>query len=231
MHDIHAYYLSLEVSGLRVASRHDRLAARFRNAATRLLPHARLAHLPMVQCYCVAVPQDDVHRIDAGAVALPPCACSPIAPPPPPLSRRFNDTKAVGHRIVAQRAGACACGPAMTTGLSLLMHVLSCLRRHQFPAPPQPSPKKNKLSNGKAAASGGGVYAPMPPPTLVPLSAGGEKRKGVPWTEEEHRLFLLGLAKFGKGDWRNIARTYVVSRTPTQVSRVVCALWLDPHTP
>ncbi len=118
MHDIHAYYLSLEVSGLRVASRHDRLAARFRNAATRLLPHARLAHLPMVQCYCVAVPQDDVHRIDAGAVALPPCACSPIAPPPPPLSRRFNDTKAVGHRIVAQRAGACACGPAMTTGLS-----------------------------------------------------------------------------------------------------------------
>ncbi len=122
--------------------------------------------------------------------------------------------------------------------LELLMHVLSCLRRHQCLAPPQPSPKKNKLSNGKAAASGGGVYAPMPPPTLVPLSAGGEKRKGVPWTEEEHRLFLLGLAKFGKGDWRfllglakfgkgdwrNIARTYVVSRTPTQVSRVVRAV-------
>lgn len=45
----------------------------------------------------------------------------------------------------------------------------------------------------------------------------GDRRKGVPWTEEEHRLFLLGLAKFGKGDWRSIARNFVVSRTPTQV--------------
>ena len=41
---------------------------------------------------------------------------------------------------------------------------------------------------------------------------------GVPWTEEEHRLFLIGLQKLGKGDWRGIARNYVVSRTPTQVA-------------
>lgn len=41
---------------------------------------------------------------------------------------------------------------------------------------------------------------------------------GVPWTEEEHRLFLVGLQKLGKGDWRGIARNYVVSRTPTQVA-------------
>ncbi|CAI0474730.1 unnamed protein product [Linum tenue] len=41
---------------------------------------------------------------------------------------------------------------------------------------------------------------------------------GVPWTEEEHRLFLIGLQKQGKGDWRGIARNYVVSRTPTQVA-------------
>ena len=45
-----------------------------------------------------------------------------------------------------------------------------------------------------------------------------ERRKGIPWTEEEHRLFLLGLAKFGKGDWRSISRNFVVSRTPTQVA-------------
>ncbi|KAK9114754.1 hypothetical protein Syun_021551 [Stephania yunnanensis] len=45
-----------------------------------------------------------------------------------------------------------------------------------------------------------------------------ERRKGIPWTEEEHRLFLLGLEKFGKGDWRSIARNFVVSRTPTQVA-------------
>jgi len=41
---------------------------------------------------------------------------------------------------------------------------------------------------------------------------------GVPWTEEEHRLFLIGLQKLGKGDWRGIARNFVVSRTPTQVA-------------
>lgn len=45
-----------------------------------------------------------------------------------------------------------------------------------------------------------------------------ERRKGTPWTEEEHRLFLLGLEKYGKGDWRSISRNYVVSRTPTQVA-------------
>ncbi|CAL9165197.1 unnamed protein product [Musa hybrid cultivar] len=41
---------------------------------------------------------------------------------------------------------------------------------------------------------------------------------GTPWTEEEHRMFLLGLQKLGKGDWRGISRTYVASRTPTQVA-------------
>ncbi|KAG6557448.1 hypothetical protein Mapa_000720 [Marchantia paleacea] len=45
-----------------------------------------------------------------------------------------------------------------------------------------------------------------------------ERRKGIPWSEEEHRLFLLGLAKFGKGDWRSISRNFVISRTPTQVA-------------
>ncbi|KAK4784443.1 hypothetical protein SAY86_018811 [Trapa natans] len=46
----------------------------------------------------------------------------------------------------------------------------------------------------------------------------GERKKGVPWTEEEHRMFLIGLNKLGKGDWRGIARNYVTSRTPTQVA-------------
>ncbi|KAE8691727.1 Transcription factor DIVARICATA [Hibiscus syriacus] len=45
-----------------------------------------------------------------------------------------------------------------------------------------------------------------------------ERKKGIPWTEEEHRLFLIGLQKYGKGDWRSISRNAVVSRTPTQVA-------------
>ncbi|KAG6489742.1 hypothetical protein ZIOFF_051019 [Zingiber officinale] len=32
---------------------------------------------------------------------------------------------------------------------------------------------------------------------------------GTPWTEEEHRMFLLGLQKLGKGDWRGISRNFV----------------------
>lgn len=45
-----------------------------------------------------------------------------------------------------------------------------------------------------------------------------DRRKGVPWTEEEHRLFLMGLSKYGKGDWRSISRNFVITRTPTQVA-------------
>uniref|UniRef100_A0A803MBR6 Uncharacterized protein n=1 Tax=Chenopodium quinoa TaxID=63459 RepID=A0A803MBR6_CHEQI len=43
-------------------------------------------------------------------------------------------------------------------------------------------------------------------------------RTRIPWTEEEHRLFLLGLDKVGKGDWRGISRNFVKTRTPTQVA-------------
>ncbi|KAG1360767.1 Transcription factor MYBS3 [Cocos nucifera] len=38
-----------------------------------------------------------------------------------------------------------------------------------------------------------------------------ECKKGVPWTEEEHRMFLVGLQKLGKGDWRGISRKFVVA--------------------
>lgn len=55
-------------------------------------------------------------------------------------------------------------------------------------------------------------------PNLSSSGGGRERKRGVPWTEEEHKLFLLGLQKVGKGDWRGISRHFVKSRTPTQVA-------------
>ncbi|XP_078431946.1 transcription factor MYBS3-like [Wolffia australiana] len=45
-----------------------------------------------------------------------------------------------------------------------------------------------------------------------------ERKKGTPWTEEEHMAFIAGLEKLGKGDWRGISRNFVITRTPTQVA-------------
>ncbi|KAL3834689.1 hypothetical protein ACJIZ3_009425 [Penstemon smallii] len=45
-----------------------------------------------------------------------------------------------------------------------------------------------------------------------------ERRKGSPWTEDEHRLFLAGLEKLGKGDWKGISRNFVQTRNSTQIA-------------
>ncbi|CAA3012132.1 transcription factor DIVARICATA-like, partial [Olea europaea subsp. europaea] len=42
-----------------------------------------------------------------------------------------------------------------------------------------------------------------------------EMRAEMPKNE---KLFLLGLDKYGKGDWRSISRNFVVTRNPTQVA-------------
>jgi len=46
---------------------------------------------------------------------------------------------------------------------------------------------------------------------LMPVAA-------VPWSPEEHRSFLIGLEKCGKGAWRQISREFVKTRTPSQVA-------------
>uniref|UniRef100_A0A1J3JRL4 Transcription factor MYB1R1 n=1 Tax=Noccaea caerulescens TaxID=107243 RepID=A0A1J3JRL4_NOCCA len=49
-------------------------------------------------------------------------------------------------------------------------------------------------------------------------SSSRERKRGIPWTENEHKRFLLGLQKVGKGDWKGISKNFVKSRTPTQVA-------------
>ncbi|OAY41449.1 transcription factor DIVARICATA isoform X1 [Manihot esculenta] len=61
-------------------------------------------------------------------------------------------------------------------------------------------------------------YTPGGKRTAATRSREPGRKKGVPWTEEEHRQFLIGLEKHGKGDWRNISRDFVTTRTPTQVA-------------
>lgn len=87
----------------------------------------------------------------------------------------------------------------------------------------QPNSNDNNNSNGgnnndssKVAADEGYASAD----DAVPHHSGcvRERKRGVPWTEEEHKLFLLGLQKVGKGDWRGISRNFVKTRTPTQVA-------------
>ncbi|CAH8384214.1 unnamed protein product [Eruca vesicaria subsp. sativa] len=80
------------------------------------------------------------------------------------------------------------------------------------------------LSHGHGSASPGDVsdhvagdgYASED--IVAGSSSNRERKKGIPWTEEEHRLFLSGLRKLGKGNWRDISRRHVTTRTPTQVA-------------
>ena len=70
-----------------------------------------------------------------------------------------------------------------------------------------------------ACASSSGCEGPSPPESLTSEGGSGgapaEKKKrerGTAWSEEEHKLFLVGLEQFGKGDWRSISRQSVLTR-------------------
>ncbi|KAK6131826.1 hypothetical protein DH2020_034422 [Rehmannia glutinosa] len=43
-------------------------------------------------------------------------------------------------------------------------------------------------------------------------------RASKPWSEEEHRSFLVGLERLGKGDWKGIANSFVPTRNSSQVA-------------
>ncbi|XP_074588292.1 transcription factor MYBS3-like [Curcuma longa] len=85
------------------------------------------------------------------------------------------------------------------------------------PASPSSDPLVDARPRTLAAAAASG-YASDDPARGSSSNCRGERKKGIPWTEDEHRMFLIGLQKLGKGDWRGIARNFVLSRTPTQVA-------------
>ena len=41
---------------------------------------------------------------------------------------------------------------------------------------------------------------------------------GKRWTEEEHKLFLIGLNQLGKHDWKEISQKFVITKTPAQIA-------------
>ncbi|KAK1320254.1 hypothetical protein QJS10_CPA03g01275 [Acorus calamus] len=45
-----------------------------------------------------------------------------------------------------------------------------------------------------------------------------KKYVSVRWTKEEHMRFLEGLQAFGRGEWAGIAKDYVITKNPTQVT-------------
>ncbi|KAH6771677.1 Duplicated homeodomain-like superfamily protein [Perilla frutescens var. hirtella] len=96
-----------------------------------------------------------------------------------------------------------------------LVHDVEMIESGNFPVPDYPTMKparKEKMEGKKKKKDVG------PPSTAAKTKSGQPRRRGVPWTEEEHQLFLMGLNKYGKGDWRSIYRYHVISKTPTQVA-------------
>eukprot|EP00295_Goniomonas_pacifica_P029748 CAMPEP_0175936352 /NCGR_PEP_ID=MMETSP0108-20121206/21562_1 /TAXON_ID=195067 ORGANISM="Goniomonas pacifica, Strain CCMP1869" /NCGR_SAMPLE_ID=MMETSP0108 /ASSEMBLY_ACC=CAM_ASM_000204 /LENGTH=290 /DNA_ID=CAMNT_0017260421 /DNA_START=10 /DNA_END=882 /DNA_ORIENTATION=- len=66
------------------------------------------------------------------------------------------------------------------------------------------APKRKKESKSRVYASDGSAQKRKKPPT--------------PWTEEEHRIFLSGLKKYGRGNWRLLSTELLPSRTPSQIA-------------
>ncbi|KAK1262857.1 Transcription factor DIVARICATA [Acorus gramineus] len=79
----------------------------------------------------------------------------------------------------------------------------------------EPAPAVAEAAVRTGTGTGTGASSSRAPRVAAPAE---ERKKGTPWTEDEHRRFLEGLEKYGKGDWRSISRNAVVSRTPTQVA-------------
>jgi hypothetical protein len=48
-------------------------------------------------------------------------------------------------------------------------------------------------------------------PLQTATAAATPNSRGSPWSAEEHLAFIQGLAALGKGKWKEISRTFVVT--------------------
>ncbi|KAI3759349.1 hypothetical protein L6452_07099 [Arctium lappa] len=129
----------------------------------------------------------------------------------------------------AQNSGMCSSAADHGSGEIMLFGVrvkvdpmrksvsMNDLSQYVQPATHDSSSNSNNLEASAAVAADTG-YASADDAVRNQSNGGRERKRGIPWTEEEHKLFLLGLQKVGKGDWRGISRNYVTTRTPTQVA-------------
>lgn len=84
--------------------------------------------------------------------------------------------------------------------------------------PPPPPPVSYHHSTHPHSAYYGDVPVPVPVPVTVaaaPVRPTPATTHGLPWTEEEHARFILGLEQFPEGPWRRIAEV-VGSRNARQ---------------
>ncbi|XP_021767989.1 transcription factor MYBS3-like [Chenopodium quinoa] len=132
------------------------------------------------------------------------------------MTRRCSHCSHNGHNSrTCPNRGVKLFGVRLTDGSIRKSASMGNLSLHQNGVVGNTSPAAGDLTPDHVPPSADG-YASE---DFVPGSSSSrERKKGVPWTEEEHRMFLLGLQKLGKGDWRGISRSYVISRTPTQVA-------------
>ncbi|XP_047321104.1 transcription factor SRM1-like [Impatiens glandulifera] len=52
----------------------------------------------------------------------------------------------------------------------------------------------------------------------IPSWANRAHQNSLPWTPNEHRLFLLGLENCLKDDWQSISRNFVITKSSSQVA-------------